>query len=277
MDNVQRHESRPGADMSLIYVSTAQCPFLLFADILLNIHEDMRRNHWIPVAFMPIYDPEKSNRPTQGHKCDPVRAMRVYHDCCRHILGTWKDKTHNIRVVSLGNVSRHQVRSFLGRLVGDDARWSTGAYCASWYFTYYLLYCKLWYCLHINYFYEYIRSMRSSLPVARDHVYVIAGMQKRMIFCWIEIVEVELKTVEKGEGILNKQRRFRSTTKEILWCWLLIRHLWLRILVSYYYHTAVMVSTLSPKISCKGWRRYQEPWHPWNMLAYFTYNEPINI
>ena len=109
-------------DMSLIYVSIAQCQFLLFAEILLNIHEDMRRNHWTPVAFMPIYDQEKSNRPTQGHKCDPVRAMRVYHDCCRHILGTWKDKTHNIRVVSLGNVSRHQVRSFLGRLVGDDAR-----------------------------------------------------------------------------------------------------------------------------------------------------------
>ena len=50
-----------------------------------------------------------------------------------------------------------------------------------------------------------------------------------------------------------------------------------------YHHAAVMVSTLSSKISCKGWRRYQGLGHPWkegkcmhilymDLLTYIAYN-----
>lgn len=94
--------------------------FYNFTESLLNIHEIVRRDHWIPIAFMPIYDQEKSRRPHQGYECNSARAMRLYHDAWRHILSKWKEKTDNNRVVSIGNGSRHQVRSFFGGTLGDQ-------------------------------------------------------------------------------------------------------------------------------------------------------------
>ena len=123
--------------------------FYYFTESLLNIHEDLWRDHWILVAFMPIYDQERSKRPTQGYKCDSARAMRLYHNCCRHILGTWKHKTQNFRVMSLGNGSRHQVRSFRGGLLAQSWVINRSILCI---FYYYLLHFILWYCLHINHF-----------------------------------------------------------------------------------------------------------------------------
>ena len=121
-----------------------------------------------------------------------------------------------------------QLQQALGSLVSwRIAGWSTGpgAYCA--YFTYYLLNCILWYnwyCLHINSFNAYIRIMTGSL--ARDRVYVIAVMQKGMIFCRIWMFNWKQPQSKKGEGRLKKHRRLRSTTEEIMWCWLSINHLW---------------------------------------------------
>ena len=68
-----------------------------------------------------IFD-ESRQALNQGYECDSTRAMRLYHDCWRHILGQWtrKEKTQNVRLVSLGIGSRHQVRSFLGWLQGDE-------------------------------------------------------------------------------------------------------------------------------------------------------------
>jgi hypothetical protein len=110
------------AGTSLICIWTAQFKFsILFSESLLNIHEDVRRDHWIPIAFMPIYDPNKSiKRPTKSYEGDSARAMRLYHDCWRLILCKWNGKCQNNRVVSIGDGSRHQVRSFLGRLLGDQ-------------------------------------------------------------------------------------------------------------------------------------------------------------
>ena len=42
--------------------------------------------NWYPVAWMPIYELDKSKRPTQGYESDPARAMRLYHDCWRLLL-----------------------------------------------------------------------------------------------------------------------------------------------------------------------------------------------
>ena len=87
----------------------------------MNIHEDVQRDHWIPIAFMPIYDPDKClKRPKKGYESDAARAMRLYHDCWRLILGKWNEKCQNNRVVSIGDGSRHQVRLFLGGLLGDQ-------------------------------------------------------------------------------------------------------------------------------------------------------------
>ena len=93
-----------------------------FTESLLNIHEDVRRKHWVPIAFLPIYDTQKSKRPSQGYECDSARTMRLFHDCWRRVLGEWKVKTGGTHLVTLacGDNSRHQVCSFVGRMLGDQ-------------------------------------------------------------------------------------------------------------------------------------------------------------
>ena len=75
--------------------------FYFFTESLLNIRADVRRDHWIPVAFMPMYDSEKIKRQTRGYECDSARKMRLYYDCLRHILGLQKDKTHLKHILGL--------------------------------------------------------------------------------------------------------------------------------------------------------------------------------
>ena len=87
---------------------------------LLNEHEDLRRKTWFPVAWMPIYDTDRSKRPTQGYECDAARQMRLFHDCWRKLLGRWNEKTESTRLVTFANQTRHQVRSFIGGLLGDQ-------------------------------------------------------------------------------------------------------------------------------------------------------------
>ena len=96
------------SNISLKYISTAKYKFLLFYRNPFEYYEDVLRDHRISVAFIPIYDSKKSKRPTQSYECDSARAMRLYHYCWRHVLGQWKDKTQNVRVVSLGNGNKHQ-------------------------------------------------------------------------------------------------------------------------------------------------------------------------
>ena len=35
-------------------------------------------SHWIPIAFIPIHDPEKIKRQTKGYECDSARTVRSY-------------------------------------------------------------------------------------------------------------------------------------------------------------------------------------------------------
>ena len=48
--------------------------------------------------------------------------MRLFHDCWRRVLGEWKVKTGGTHLVTLacGDNSRHQVCSFVGRMLGDQ-------------------------------------------------------------------------------------------------------------------------------------------------------------
>ena len=87
---------------------------------LLNFHEDVRRNSWIPFAWFPIYDSDRSKRPTQGYESDPARQMRLFHDGWRLVLSNWEEKTKDTRLVIFADGTRHQVRSFVGGLLGDQ-------------------------------------------------------------------------------------------------------------------------------------------------------------
>jgi hypothetical protein len=94
--------------------------FITVAESLLNFHEDVRRQSWIPFAWFPIYDADRTKRPTQGYTSDAARQMRLFHDCWRLVLGRWEEKTKDTRNVIFANGTRHQVRSFLGGLLGDQ-------------------------------------------------------------------------------------------------------------------------------------------------------------
>lgn len=92
------------------------------AESCLNLHEDERQKpeNWIPIAWMPIYQESVSKRPTQGYESDPARSMRLFHDCWRHLLGTWIEKTDAPRLVTYGDGVTRQTRSYLGGLLGDQ-------------------------------------------------------------------------------------------------------------------------------------------------------------
>ena len=68
------------AHSSFIHIPTAQNNSYYLAENLLKIHEDVLRDKWIPIAFMPIYGPEKCKRQSKGYECYSARAMRLYHD-----------------------------------------------------------------------------------------------------------------------------------------------------------------------------------------------------
>lgn len=90
---------------------------------VLNLHESERRKpkNWIPIAWLPIYDEEKGKkRPSQGYESHAARNMRLYHDCWRHILGRWKEKTQHARKVVYAGEVCHQTRSIVGGLLGDQ-------------------------------------------------------------------------------------------------------------------------------------------------------------
>jgi len=93
---------------------------IIFSESLFKIHEDVLQDHWIPIVFFPIYNQERSTRPTQGYESDSARTMRLYHECWRAVLGKWELKTKTPHMITLGNGTRHQVHSFLGGNLGDQ-------------------------------------------------------------------------------------------------------------------------------------------------------------
>ena len=105
---------------AITYNHTTMMKAICSPEILLNVHEDLRRKTWFPVAWMPIYDTDRSKRPTQGYECDAARQMRLFHDCWRKSLGRWNEKTESTRLGTFANQTRHQVRSFVGGLLGDQ-------------------------------------------------------------------------------------------------------------------------------------------------------------
>ena len=77
----------------------------------------MRRDHRIPVAFIPIYDSEKSKGQTQGYVCESARAMRLYQYNTTIAGGIyWDSGGTRLRTYC----SRHQVISLPGQLLDTN-------------------------------------------------------------------------------------------------------------------------------------------------------------
>ena len=56
----------------------------------------------------------------QGYECDPTRTRRLYHDCWRFLLELVIENTKRSNHVVHGDQSLHQIRSFVGCLLGDQ-------------------------------------------------------------------------------------------------------------------------------------------------------------
>jgi len=156
-----------------------------FPENLLNVHEDLRRKTWFPVAWMPIYDPNRSKRPTQGYQCDAARQMRLFHDCWRKLLGRWNEKTEKTRLVIFADQTRHQVRSFLGGLLGDQQVWTISILLHILFNFAFLcispIVCIFYIYLHKTHFSAYSRNMIASL--VKEPWCAIAVLQGWAISC----------------------------------------------------------------------------------------------
>lgn len=90
--------------------------------------------YWLPVGWLPVYDPARSKRPGTGYEGHPARSVRLFHDCFKHLLQNWNERTKNSQVLPYGDDICRQTRFFLGGLLGD-------AYCAQ--FDIFCIFCKL--------------------------------------------------------------------------------------------------------------------------------------
>ena len=96
---------------------------LRYAVSVLNLHEDERQRpeNWIPIGWIPNYDEKlATSRPTQGYESNAARKARIFHDCFRHLLSTWDEKTKDAKDIVWGDQRKRQTRFFLGGLLGDQ-------------------------------------------------------------------------------------------------------------------------------------------------------------
>jgi len=80
----------------------------------------MKPENWLPVGWLPVYDPARSKRPGTGYEGHPARSVRLFHDCFKHLLQNWNERTKNSQVIPYGDDICRQTRFFLGGLLGDQ-------------------------------------------------------------------------------------------------------------------------------------------------------------
>ena len=56
------------------------------------------------------------------------RKARIFHDCFRHLLTTWDEKTRDAKNIVWADQKRRQTRFFLGGLLGDQQVTLTWSY-----------------------------------------------------------------------------------------------------------------------------------------------------
>ena len=116
-----------------------------YTESFVNIHEEARRDHWIPFAFMPIAHVWLRNEQVadSGLWERLCEGNEIIVHCTTIAGGLYWDAQNN-RSVSFGNCSRHQVFSFLGWLLGDRQVHIVHILHIMYqfvYFTYYVLNC----------------------------------------------------------------------------------------------------------------------------------------
>ena len=98
---------------------------------VLNLHEDERQKpeNWIPIGWIPTFDEKLATlRQKQGFESSASRKARIFHDCFRHLLTTWDEKTRDAKNIVWADQKRRQTRFFLGGLLGDQQVTLTWSY-----------------------------------------------------------------------------------------------------------------------------------------------------
>ena len=103
---------------------------------MLNLHEDERSKpaHWIPVGWIPHYDPElavgRKYQGIEGHQC---RQNEIFHACFRALLTEFSDCEREAEVIPWGDGINRLTVFRLGGIIGDqqeaDRATSQGAVC----------------------------------------------------------------------------------------------------------------------------------------------------
>lgn len=104
---------------------------------MLNLHEDERSKptSWIPVGWMPHYDPTRApDRPTnRGFESHPTRQNEIFHACFRALLSEFSDCEPEAEVIPWGDGINRVTVFRLGGIIGDqqeaDRATSQGAVC----------------------------------------------------------------------------------------------------------------------------------------------------
>ena len=104
---------------------------------MLNLHEDERSKptSWIPVGWMPHYDPTRApDRPTnRGFESHPTRQNEIFHACFRALLSEFSDCEPEAEVIPWGDGINRVTVFRLGGIIGDqqeaDRATSQGTVC----------------------------------------------------------------------------------------------------------------------------------------------------
>ena len=93
----------------------------------LNIHEDerMKPENWIPLAWLPIINADKSRRPTQGYEGSPARNCRLFHECWKRFLSNWDMFSTVHRIVIYADGIARETMHFIAGLLGDQQVYDT--------------------------------------------------------------------------------------------------------------------------------------------------------
>ncbi len=102
---------------------------------MLNLHEDERSkpSSWIPVGWIPHYEPDFAKRPKGGCESHPTRQNEIFHACFRALLSEFSDCKPEAEVIPWGDGLNRVTVFRLGGIIGDqqeaDRATSQGTVC----------------------------------------------------------------------------------------------------------------------------------------------------
>jgi magnesium-transporting ATPase (P-type) len=88
--------------------------------IEIEVLKDVKNSYLTQLWNNPIFDKEKSRRPTQGYDGGPARNTRLFHECWKIFLSNWKMFSTMHRLVVYADGVARDTMHFIAGLLGDQ-------------------------------------------------------------------------------------------------------------------------------------------------------------